>query len=38
MWPDFHGEDLARAIADFRARERTSILPEGRRPWEENAA
>jgi undecaprenyl diphosphate synthase len=38
MWPDFTGEDLARAIADFRARERTSILPEGRRPWEANAA
>ena len=38
MWPDFSGEDLARAIADFRRRERTSILPEGRRPWAETAA
>jgi undecaprenyl diphosphate synthase len=38
MWPEFSGADLARAIADFRARERTSILPEGRRPWEATAA
>jgi undecaprenyl diphosphate synthase len=33
MWPDFDAADLARAIADFRRRERASILPEGRRPW-----
>jgi undecaprenyl diphosphate synthase len=33
MWPDFDGADLAQAIAEFRRRERTSILPEGRRPW-----
>ena len=38
MWPDFDREALACAIVDFRKRERTSILPEGRRPWEENAA
>jgi undecaprenyl diphosphate synthase len=38
MWPDFDGEALANAIADFRQRERTSILPEGRRPWAETAA
>jgi undecaprenyl diphosphate synthase len=38
MWPDFDREALACAIADFRKRERTSILPEGRRPWAEHAA
>jgi undecaprenyl diphosphate synthase len=38
MWPDFDREALACAISDFRKRERTSILLEGRRPWEENAA
>ena len=38
MWPDFGSDDLARAIAEFRGRERTSILPEGRRPWEATAA
>jgi undecaprenyl diphosphate synthase len=34
MWPDFDRDDLARAVADFDARERSAILPEGRRPWE----
>ena len=34
MWPEFGGEDLARAVSDFRRRERAAILPEGRRPWE----
>jgi undecaprenyl diphosphate synthase len=38
MWPDFDEAAFARAIAEFRGRERTSILPEGRRPWEEAAA
>lgn len=35
MWPDFDEAALRGAIAEFRARERTSILPEGRRPWED---
>lgn len=34
MWPDFDEASFGRAIADFRARERASALPEGRRPWE----
>ena len=38
MWPDFDETAFAGAIAAFRGRERTSILPEGRRPWEEVAA
>ncbi len=38
MWPDFGEADLARAIADFRTRDRTSVLPEGRQPWEATAA
>jgi undecaprenyl diphosphate synthase len=38
MWPDFDHDALSGAIAAFRARERTSILPEGRRPWGENSA
>jgi len=38
MWPDFEPADLARAIADFRRRERAAVLPEGRRPWEAPAA
>jgi undecaprenyl diphosphate synthase len=38
MWPDFDEAAFAGAIAEFRGRERTSILPEGRRPWEEVAA
>ena len=38
MWPDFDRAALQCAIADFRARSRTSILPEGRRPWETTAA
>jgi undecaprenyl diphosphate synthase len=38
MWPDFDEAAFSRAIAEFRARERTSILPEGRRPWEATAA
>jgi undecaprenyl diphosphate synthase len=33
MWPDFDEEDLTRAIADFRRRERASVCPDGRRPW-----
>ena len=33
LWPDFGAEDLSAALADFRRRERTSILPQGRRPW-----
>jgi undecaprenyl diphosphate synthase len=32
MWPDFKAEDLACAIADFRDRGRSAVLPEGRRP------
>jgi undecaprenyl diphosphate synthase len=32
MWPDFDGEDLARAVAEFRGRERAAALPGGRRP------
>jgi undecaprenyl diphosphate synthase len=35
MWPDFDPDDLALAIAEFRRRERASILPDGRRPWTE---
>jgi undecaprenyl diphosphate synthase len=38
MWPDFDAADLACAIGDFRGRERASILPDGRRPWEGDAA
>jgi undecaprenyl diphosphate synthase len=34
LWPDFDGQDLARAIADFHLRQRSSVLPAGRRPWE----
>jgi undecaprenyl diphosphate synthase len=37
MWPDFDGDDLRRALADFHQRERTSILPQGRRPWAASA-
>jgi undecaprenyl diphosphate synthase len=37
MWPDFDEAALKSAIGEFRARERTSILPEGRRPWEQVA-
>ncbi len=33
MWPDFDEAALRCAIAEFRARERTSTLPEGRRSW-----
>ena len=39
MWPDFEAADLARAIADFRARERSSTFPEGRSlAWSEPPA
>ena len=34
MWPDFDEAAFARAISEFRGRERAAILPEGRRPWE----
>jgi undecaprenyl diphosphate synthase len=32
MWPDFDAGDLALAVADFRRRERSGALPDGRRP------
>jgi undecaprenyl diphosphate synthase len=38
MWPDFDGPALAGAIAEFRDRERASIFPDGRRPWEQDVA
>jgi undecaprenyl diphosphate synthase len=34
MWPDFDEAAFAHAVAEFRGRMRTSVLPEGRRPWE----
>jgi undecaprenyl diphosphate synthase len=34
MWPDFDANHLADAIADFHRRERASVLPGGRKPWE----
>jgi undecaprenyl diphosphate synthase len=37
MWPDFDGDALAGAVADFHRRERAAVLPEGRRPWESRA-
>jgi undecaprenyl diphosphate synthase len=38
MWPDFEAADLARAIVDFRARERSSTFPDGRSlAWAEPA-
>jgi undecaprenyl diphosphate synthase len=37
LWPDFNGDDLARAISDFRSRKRASIFPDGRRPGQAGA-